>query len=231
MVSTSGTFTFFPSTADLIMVAFGRIGVRRTAITTEHMQDAQRESNLWLSSISNQGPNLWTVDLQVIPLIQGVTNYTIPPETVMILDAYIETTPSGSSPIDTTITALNRSDYSMISNKEQQGMPTSYWYDREISQSVNIWPVPDGAGPYFLNYYRYRQVQDANLAGGQNIELPYLFLDAYVAAMSYRLARIYAPSLESMRKQDAAEAWSIASTQNIESAPMNIAPALSSYYR
>ena len=230
-MTTSSTYTFFPSTADLIMSAFGRIGVRRTAITTEHMTDAQRESNLWLASISNQGPNLWAVDLQIIPLIQGVTNYPVPAETVMILDAYIETQPSGSSPIDTTITALNRSDYSMISNKEQQGMPTSYWYDREIIQSVNVWPVPDGAGPYFLNYYRYRQIQDANLNGGQSLELPYLFLDAYVAGLSYRLARIYAPSLEMIRKQDAMEAYAIASTQNVENAAMQIAPSLSSYYR
>jgi hypothetical protein len=71
---------------------------------------------------------------------------------------------------------------------------------------------------------------DANLAGGQNVELPALFLDAFVAGLSHRLARIYAIPLEAVRKVDAEEAWQIAATQNTENVPVNMSPQLDGYF-
>ena len=72
------------------------------------------------------------------------------------------------------------------------------------------------------------------MAGGQGIELPYLFLDAFLAALAHLLSKAVHgaehPRTAAL-KADAAEAWVIATTQNTEAAPMQIGPMLDSYYR
>jgi hypothetical protein len=229
-MTVSNTFSFAPSIGELILSAYSRIGIRGTAVLQEHLQDGQREANLWLLSASNRGPNLWTVDLQTVVMVQGQVTYTVPPETVMVLDLYLDTFDGLGNPTSTTLSPLSRTDYAGISNKNQPGQPTSFWFDRLIAPTLNFWPAPDSNGPYTLRYYRYRQVMDANLAGGQNVELPSLFLDAFVAGLSHRLARIWAPAFEAIRKVDAEEAWKIAATQNTENVPLSVVPSLGSYY-
>lgn len=226
-ITTSGTFNFSPSTGSLILSAYGRIQIRRTAILQEHMDDGQLEANFWLVEAANKGPNLWTVDLQTQALTQGTATYSIPANTVMILDANIV----NSAGISRTIEPLSRTDYSQIPNPAQQGQPTSFWFDRLIAPTITFWPTPDGGGPYTLSYYRFRQMQDANYINGQNVEIPYLFLDAFVAGLSYRLSRYYAPAMEAVRKGDAMDAWNTATDQNVEQAPLSIAPQLNQYFR
>lgn len=230
-MATSGTYQFQPSIGELTLTAFDRCGLRGTQLLQEHFVSAQRESNLWLASISNRGPNLFAVDLITTPLLEGVATYDVPASTVMILDPYIRITSGAGDPIDRVISPLSRTDYASISNKEQQGQPTSFWFDRLIDPTITVWPAPDAAGPYTLRYYRYRQVQDANLKNGENVELPYLFLDAFVAGLAQRLARIWAPDRYAMLKGDADEAWQIAATQNTENVSLTIAPGIGSYYR
>ena len=60
--------------------------------------------------------------------------------------------------------------------------------------------------------------------------MPYRFYDLFVAGLAYRLARIYRPELEQIRKQDYNEAWMVAGTQDTENVNMNIIPSLGGYY-
>jgi len=129
---------------------------------------------------------------------------------------------------------ISRSEYSTYPQKQLQAFPTVYWFDRLISPTITIWPVPDGAGPYTLYYYRVRQVQDAEYSDNTNalvIEVPYLWLDAFCAGLAHRLARVYAPTLEQIRKADADEAWALAAKQDIENVELNIHPSLNGYFR
>jgi hypothetical protein len=228
---TSGTFSFAPSLGEVILNAYARIGIRRTEILATHLSDARLEANLLLARISNTEPNLWTVDLQALPLLQGVTTYTVPAETAMILDAYIR---FGSPFTDRSIYPISRSEYATYPQKTLQAFPTVFWFDRLISPTITLWPVPDGNGPYTLFYYRVRQVQDANYSDGTNaleIEIPYLWLDAFVAGLAARLARIYAAPLEGQRKMDADEAWALAAKQDTENVNIMLNPGLGFYFR
>lgn len=224
---TSGTYNFAPSLGEAVLSAFARIGVRRTEILQTHLDDARMEANLLLAKISNQQPNLWTVDQQALPLLQGAPTYTVPAETVMILDVFVR---YGSPSTDRSMYPVSRSEYSTYPNKSTQGFPNVYWFDRLVSPTITLWPTPDGNGPYTLYYYRVRQVQDADYTNGQNIEIPYLWLDAFTAGLAHRLARIYAPQMEGQRKSDSDEAWATAAVQNTENVGMNISPGLSSYF-
>ncbi len=228
---TSGAYDFAPSLGEVVLNAYARIGVRRTEIMQTHLADARMEANFLLAKIANTQPNLWTVDLQALPLVQGVATYTVPAETAMILDAYVR---YGSPSTDRSIYPISRSEYSTYPNKTQQSIPTVYWFDRLISPTITLWAVPDSGGPYTLYYYRVRQVQDADYSDGTNalnLELPYLWLDAFVAGLAARLARIYAPQMEGQRKMDADEAWMLASKQDVENVNLFLNPGLSGYFR
>ena len=226
---TSGNYNFAPSLGEVVLTAFSRIGIRRTEILETHLQDAKQEANLLLAKMSNLQPNLWTVDQQALPLLQGVATYTVPAETVMILDAFVRYGTGNS--IDRTIYPVSRSEYSTYPNKFIQAFPTVFWFDRLISPTITIWQVPDANGPYTLFYYRVRQIQDVDYTNAQDIEIPYLWLDAFTAGLAYRLSRIYAPQLEQIRKTDADEAWQEAATQGVENVDMYISPGLAFYFR
>lgn len=230
-MATSGTYLFSPSAGEVVLNAFARIGVRRTEIEQTHLADARMEANLLLTRMANSEPNLWTVDLLNIALVQGTQVYTIPPETVMILDAFIRYGSVSTSTQDRSIYPISRSEFATYPEKSLQSFPTVFWFDRLIAPTVTLWPVPDGNGPYTLYYYRVRQIQDAEYANAQNIEIPYLWLDAFTAGLAYRLSRIYAPQLEGPRKMDADEAWKLAAGQDVENVNLVFSPGLSTYFR
>ena len=227
-MTTSGTTSFNPSLGEITLNAFGRIQVRRAEIIQQHLADAQTEANLLLAKFNNLQPNLWTVDLQSSVLIQGTSVYTVPDDTALILDAYIRYGPSSNT--DRIITPISRTEYASYSNKTSQGFPSVFWFDRLTSPTLTLWKVPDG-NTYTLFYYRVRRIQDSILAGGSTVEVPFLWLDAYTAALAHRLARIYAPQLEQIRKSDADEAWLLAANQDVENVNLYIAPGLAGYWR
>lgn len=221
----SGTYNFSPNSGEIIMNAFNRIQVRPTEILSAHIQQAVMELNLLLARLANSQPNLWSVDLQTLPVTQGVATYSIPAETAVITDAYVR---YGGT--DKMMFAISRTEYASLADKATQGPPNQFWFDRLISPTITFYPVPDGNGPYTVYYYRVRAIQDATIGNGLNVEVPYLWLDALAAGLAHRLARIYAPQLEDKRKMDADEAWRLASTQDVEDTPLYIMPQISGYY-
>jgi len=228
-VTSSGTYDFSISNGEVVLAAYERIKIFPPMLLQHHMVTARRELNLLLAEAANKQVNLWKVDLVSTPLTNTVSEYPVDPRTVMILDAWIDT--PAPQPNSLTISPISRSEWASISNKASPGRPTSFWFDRLISPTITVWPVPNMAG-YVLSYYRCTQMQDANLAGGETPDIPYLWLDWFVAGMAHRLARPFSTlEMEKMRKVDAAEAWTVAATQNTENVPTVIAPQVSSYYR
>lgn len=224
----SGTYDYNPSLGEITLYAFNLCGIRNTELLQEHMESARMAANMMLGRWSSQGVNLWTVDLQTIPLVQGISTYSVPSNTIVMLDAYI-TTSNGGQTIDRLILPISRTEYASYPNPEQQGFPTTYWFDRLLSPTVTLWPVPDGNEVAF-KYYRMRQIQDANFSDGQNVEIPYYFLEAAAYGMAQRLAMIWAPDKVAILKPLADEAYQIASAQNIETAAYYISPTISGYF-
>jgi len=186
-------------------------------------------ANMMLGRWSSQGVNLWTVDLESIPLVQGVSTYDVPLNTIVMLDAYVVQNSGGAS-INRLILPISRSEYASYPNPQQQGFPTTYWFDRLLSPTVTLWPVPSGNESAF-NYYRVKQIQDANFNQGQQVEIPYYFLEAFAYGMAYRLAMIWSPDKVAILKPMADEAYSIAAAQNIETAQQYISPMVAGYFR
>jgi hypothetical protein len=230
-LATSGTYAFNPSLGELTLYAYNLAGVRNTALLQEHMQSAKMATNMMLASWANQGVNLWAVDLITVPLVQGQATYSVDGNTVMILDAYMEIDNGASQPIDRIILPISRTEYASYPNKEQQGFTTTYWFDRLISPTITLWPVPDGTSAQYLKYYRVRQIQDSNFTNGQTVEIPYLWLEAFADGLAYRLAKIWNPQIAAGLKAISDQSYDIAARQNIEQAQQYISPQISGYYR
>jgi hypothetical protein len=229
-MATSGTYTYNPGLGEITIYAYNLVGIRGTSLLQEHMQSARMAANMLLSRWANQGVNLWAVDLITTPLVQGQSTYAVDSNTVMILDAYIEIDNGNGQPIDRLILPISRTEYASYPNKEQQGFTTTFWFDRLLSPSVTLWPVPDGSATS-LKYYRVRQIQDANLQGGQQVEIPYLWLEAFAFGLAQRLATIWSPDKIAFLKPMADEAYQIAADQNVEQAQQYISPIISGYFR
>jgi len=226
-MTTSGTYAFNPALGEIVLYAYQNIGVRPAAVLQEHMESARMATNMMLSRWSNQGVNLWAVDLVTVPLVQGTSTYAVDGNTIMVLDAYT-TTVNGP---DRVIMPISRTEYASYPNKTQQGFPTSYWFDRLISPTITLWPVPDGSSATTLKYYRVRQVQDANLQNGENAEIPYRWLECFADGLAYRLARIWQPQMAVALKAQADESYQIAADQDVEAVNTYISPMIGGYFR
>jgi hypothetical protein len=215
----------------LTLYAYNLAGVRSTALMQEHFQTARMAANMLCSRWANQGVNLWAVDLITVPLVAGTATYAVNANTVVMLDAYVTIDDGVSAPIDRIILPVSRTEYASYPNKEQQGFTTVFWFDRLLSPTVTLYPVPDGTSAQYLKYYRVRQIQDAALQGGLMVEIPYLWMEAFAYGLAYRLAQVWNPPMMVALKAFADEAYNIAAAQNIETAQTYISPMVSGYFR
>lgn len=228
-MSTSGTYNFNPSLGELTIYAYQLIGVRPTALLQEHMDSARLATNMMFTRWSNQGVNLWQVELVQTTLNDGIGTYSVDPSVVVILDAFIRTV-AGTSITDRIIMPISRTEYASYPNKGQQGFPTVFWFDRLLSPTVTLWPIPTSAQTY-LEYYAVKRIQDANMNGTQELDIPPIWLEAMAYGLAQRLAVIWAPDKVAPMKMMADEAYQIAANQNIETASQYISPQLSGYWR
>jgi len=228
-MNTSGSYSFAPGMGETVLYSYGLCGIRRTALTQSHFEDARIATNIMMGRWSADGVNLWAVDLQTIPLVQGCSTYQVPYNTIVILDAYC-TINNGQQEIDRIMSPISRTEYANYPNKKQQGFSTVFWMDRLLSPTVTLWPTPNGQQKCF-KYYRLRQIQDSKLENGQNVEIPIYFLEAYAFGLGYRLALSWAPDRVPVLKPLSDEAWGVATRQGTETANLYISPMISGYFR
>ena len=113
--------------------------------------------------------------------------------------------------------------------------------DRQINPEIFIWPVPDSNATYTFNTRILSQIQDASLKGGATLNLPYRWLDAWVAALAARMGAIYpdalvkafGPNAVNDLRAQAKVAYDLCLTQDQENVPIYIGggDAMASYYR
>lgn len=228
----SGTSTFQPPIADLMIDIAERIGLDPAALTTQHYLSFRRSMNLVQSRMSNRGVNLWSVDLISTTLVQGTAQYSVAATTVDILDVYRSIT-VGGEPVNTLMYPLSRNDFAGISNPTTQGPSTAYWFDRSPSSGVmhiNLWPTPDGNGPYTMLYYATQRIQDATPESGGNVDMPFRFYYAWVAEVAADCSVKFAPARTQVLAAIAKDAWDEAAQEDTEKVPFYCAPDFSSYF-
>lgn len=228
-MTSSGTYAWGLSNSDILIEGYARCGIRRAAITNDQLVDGTRAINFAMVKFSNLIPNLFAEEQYTLPLVSGTTTYTLPARAVMILSCFIRTG-SGDSQTDRILSPVSQVEYASFSNKNEEGFPSVYWFSRSATPQISFYLTPDDTQTYTAYFQFARQLQDANITSGETPDVPYRWLDALCSEVAYRVSRIYARELEMIRKQDAAEAWVIAATNDTENVPMNITPGLSGYW-
>lgn len=127
------------------------------------------------------------------------------------------------------MTPISRNDFAAIAYKASQSQPTTYWYQKEILPQVNVWPTPDGGGPYQLCTYLMRQIQDLNPSGGQTFNLVQRMYYACVADLARDLSLKWAVDRYDRLAAEASSAWDRAAATDVENASHFIMPQMQGY--
>jgi hypothetical protein len=126
-----------------------------------------------------------------------------------------------SNAVSGTLYNLGRGQNNTIVTSHASG--TSVYWSRV--PAVTVWPTPDNSTPYQFVYWRLRRTQDAG--GGVNImDVPFRFLNAMVAGLSYYMSMKVPSGMERMQvlKQQYDEAWQLASEEDREKAAVRFVP-------
>jgi hypothetical protein len=184
-MATSGTATFNPEIVEIVEEAYERCGLELRS--GYDLKTARRSLDIMAAEWSNKGINLWTVESGTLSLTTGTATYTLPADTIDLLETVIRTG-SGSNQQDLSINRISVSTYATIPNKNNQGRPIQIYVDRQATPKVSVWPTPDSSTTYTLAYWRLRRIEDAGRAGSNTYDVPSRFIPCLVAGLAYHIA-------------------------------------------
>ena len=218
------TYTFNLDLGDAIEEAFERAGSELKS--GYDYRTARRSLNLMFLEWQNRGLNLWTIDSGTQTLTAGTSQYTLPADTIDLLDHVIRTDAGNTTTqADLTISRIGVSTYASIPNKLTTGRPIQVFIERLITPRINLWPVPDTS--YTFVYFRMRRVQDAG-NGAETPDIVFRFLPCLVAGLAYHIAMKVpelAPRIE-MLKAVYDEQYALAAGEDREKTSENFVPRI-----
>ena len=215
-----------PDLPDLFEEAYLRAGT--TMRTGNDLRNIRRSFNILTMEWQNRGLNLWTIASGTTSLSSGTATYTLPTDTVDLLEHTIRTG-TGTTQTDTNLARISVSTYSQISTKNTQGKPTQIFIQR-LSDSVTatLYPVPDSAATYTLFYYRIVGIDgmSSGIEGTTSSFIPPRFVPCLVSGLAYYVA-MKNPELASRvsaLKQEYEFQFELAAGEDTESASARFVP-------
>jgi len=180
---------------------------------------------------ANRGINLWTVESGTQALTAGTASYTLPSDTIDLIEHSIRTNSGNvSTQSDTRLNRISVSTYSAIPNKLSKGLPIQIYIDRQTAAPVvNLYPVPDDVETYTLFYYRIARIEDVGSPGSNTLDLPARFLPCATAGLAYYLSVKHSDQAERVLALKAMydEQWQLASSEDREKASVRFVPFVS----
>ena len=222
-MATSGTTAFNMDFTEIAEEAWERAG--REMRSGYDLRTARRSMNLLTIEWQNRGLNLWTIDSGTQTLTAGTYIYTLPADTIDLLDQVIRTNAGNSSTqSDLTISRIGVTTFASIPNKLIRGRPIQVWVERlRDAPRINLWPVPDKS--YSFVYWRLRRIEDAG-NGIETADMNFRFLPCLVAGLAYNIA-MKTPELSGrvqMLKADYDEQYNLAAGEDREKVSERFVP-------
>jgi len=226
-MATTGTTNFDLQFTEIAEEAWEQAG--REIRSGYDLRTARRSLDLMLIEWQNRGINMWTLEQGTQALSDGVGEYTLPADTVDLVEHMLRTG-SGTSQTDTNLVRISVSTYSSIPNKLIEGKPVQLHIKREIdAPKAVVWPVPDSDN-YTLVYWRLRRMEDTG-RGVETADVVYRFYPAMVAGLAYHIAK-KVPELMPrlpMLKEAYEEQFMHAASEDRERATWRLVPHGSAY--
>lgn len=183
-MATSGSRDFDLDVAEIIEEAYERCGLE--VRTGYDARTARRSMNLMFADWANRGVNLWTVRQATTTLTSGQATVTLGADVVDLLEVVVR-----RSNTDFTMSKISRSNYLSQPAKTTEGRPSQYFFNRQITPEITLWPTPENSTDQLIYYY-VRRIEDAD-ALVNTTELPFRFLPCAAAGMAYYVALKKAP--------------------------------------
>ncbi len=225
-MTTSGTTSFDMDFTEIAEEAWERAG--REMRSGYDLRTARRSMNLLTIEWQNRGINMWTIDSGSVSLTNGTGQYTLPADTIDLLEQVVRTGAGNvSTQSDLTISRISVSTFASIPNKLTTGRPVQVWVERlRDAPRINVWPVPD-SNDYTFVYWRMRRVEDAG-SGVQTADMNFRFFPCLVAGLAYYIA-LKVPDLMSrvdMLKTVYEEQFQLAAGEDREKASVRFVPRM-----
>lgn len=185
-MATSGTATFNPDFLEIAEEAFERVGLELR--TGYDFRTARRSLNILALEWANRGIHLWMIEEGTQVLTPGTATYTLPADTIDLLEHQLRTNAASTNQQDTRLERISFAAYAQIPNKLDQGRPVQIYIDRQITPEFTVWPVPDSSETYTVAYWRMRRIQDVGASGANTIDVPSRFIPALIAGLAYHIA-------------------------------------------
>jgi hypothetical protein len=225
-MTTSGTTAFDMDFTEIAEEAWERAGSEMRS--GYDLRTARRSMNLLTIEWQNRGINMWTIDSGSLSLTNGTGQYTLPADTIDLLEQVIRTgAGDASTQSDLTISRISVSTFASIPNKLTTGRPVQVWVERlRDAPRINIWPVPD-SNDYTFVYWRMRRVEDAG-SGVQTADMNFRFFPCLVAGLAYYIS-LKVPDLMprvDMLKAVYEEQFQLAAGEDREKASVRFVPRM-----
>jgi hypothetical protein len=183
-MTTTGSRDFNLDVGEIIEEAYERCGLE--VRTGYDARTARRSLNLMFADWANRGLNLWTVTQASQTVTQGVSTYTLAADVVDILEMVLR-----RDGTDYQMDRISRGEYLDFPNKTDQGMPSQFYFNRQIQPVITLWQTPQNSTDQLVYYY-VRRLQDADTMVNTT-DMPFRFYPCMVAGLAYYIAMKRAP--------------------------------------
>jgi hypothetical protein len=216
-MATSGSRDFDLDVAEIIEEAYERCGLE--VRTGYDARTARRSLNLMFADWANRGLNLWTVQQGTQALTAGTATYTFDTAYTDLLEVVLR-----RSSVDYQLDRMSRGEYLYLPNKSQTGRPSQYYYNRQTTPEVTLWPTPDSSADSIVYYYVQR-IEDAD-ALVNTTDAPFRFLPCMVAGLAYYLAMKKAPERVQLLKVVYEEEFQRAADEDEDRVALKLQPSI-----
>lgn len=187
-MATSGSRDFDLDVADIIEEAYERCGLE--VRTGYDAKTARRSLNIMFSEWANRGVNLWTVKQATLTLTSGTATYSSANGLASPMNDILEVAIRRSG-TDYEVDRISRGEYLNVPNKTSTGRPSQFYFNRQTSPEISLWPTPENSTDQLVYHYITR-IEDAD-ALTNNADVPYRFIPCMVAGLAYYLSLKKAP--------------------------------------
>ena len=213
-----------PDLPELFEEAYERAGLEMRS--GYDLKTARRSFQILTLEWQNRGINLFTIESGTLSLSAGTATYTMPSDTIDIIEHTIRTG-TGTSQLDTNVSRISVSTFAQKSNKNTQGKPNQIFVQRLAgSTTVTLHPVPDTT--YTLSFFRLKGIDSisSGIAGTTTSHVPPRFVPCLVSGLAYYIAmkRPEVANRVSALKQEYEFQFELAAGEDAETASIKFVP-------
>jgi len=218
-MATSGSRDFDLDVADIIEEAYERCGLE--VRTGYDAKTARRSLNIMFSEWANRGVNLWTVKQGTLSLISGTSDYDETNGLASPMNDILEVALRRNG-TDFEVDRISRGEYLNIPNKTTTGRPSQFYFNRQTSPELSLWPTPDSDTDELVYYYITR-IEDADTSQNTT-DVPYRFLPCMIAGLAYYLCLKKAPDRVQLLKTVYEEEFQRAANEDEDRVSLKLQP-------